>query len=157
MKFYLEKNVFFYSVAIEIRFGSATYTFTESDGQQAVKLIKSRASEQTFDVVVGAVGDTETGAILSYDYALHENFFEIRPMLDYVLVLIELYDDNIPEGTEVFQLGSVEVTSGASFDSSVNAVATVSIVDEGDCESETILFYNQVGLIPNSCLYSCGY
>ncbi len=129
------KNVFFYSIAIEFGFGSATYTFTESDGLQAVQLIKSRASEQTFYVAVGVFGDAETGATFSHDYTVNDTSFEIGPMLEYVLVLIEIYDDNIPEGTEVFRLHS-----GSSLYSSVNAVATVSIVDEGDCESATILF-----------------
>lgn len=124
---------------IEIGFELPSYTYMEADvviGENetsAVYLVKSRESSQTFTVSVRTAGiGGEPDAKHQDDYSIgpsDEVFFQFAPDQFRVLVPIELFNDNIPEGTEAFKLiSSVQLLT------STNAISTVFIEDDGDCE-----------------------
>ena len=138
---------YLFPTAIFIGFEFASYTYTEQDivipnasfpmqDLQVIHIIKSIESEQTFDIGVRAApGGGKQEATFRVDYNATREFVEFRFDQDRLLFPISLFQDDMPEGTETFQLISFQLPGrAADFNPSVNATATVTILDDGDCK-----------------------
>ena len=115
--------------------------FVPGQDLQEIYLIKSIESEQTFDIVVRAVpGGGERDTTFGVDYTTGagtaQQTLEFRFDQERLLFPIELFQDDITEGTETFQLISIqeEGKQVADFNPSANATTTVTILDNNDCE-----------------------
>ena len=131
-----------FPVAIFIGFEFASYTYEEQEanittGQQlqVIHLIKSIESEQTFDIVIRATYSGGRPATFDVDYTAGAAVtqYDFRFDQDRLVFPITLLDDEIPEGTETFQLISLPLAGGAPFNPSVNSTTTVFILDN-DCK-----------------------
>ena len=137
----------FFPVAIFIGFEFASYTYEEQDaiipdpfspGQQlqVIYLTKSIKSEQTFNIVIRATDSGDRPATFHVDYAIGDGSIaqdiEFRFDQDRYLFSIGVFEDDEPEGTENFQLISLQREGGAPFNPSVNATCTVFILDDND-------------------------
>ena len=154
--------------ALFIGFEFASYTYTEQDAiipgptifeqqLQAIYLIKSIKSEQTFDIVIKASpGGGERDATFGDDYTtgaeVSQQTVEFRSDQDRLQLNISLFQDDIPEGTETFQLISLQEEGDdvADFNPSVNATTTVFILDDDDCK------WHWIALTVCSRCYSCS-
>ena len=105
-----------------------------------IYLVKSIESDQTFDIVVRATASGEQPAEFGNDYSIGQDATQIlafRSDQNRLLFPILLFEDDLPEITETFQLISLQLAGGAPFNPSVNATTTIFILDN-DSESMSI-------------------
>ncbi len=135
-----------FDTAIEIGFQFPSYTYSEADGfidgsnpdVVPIFLRKSRASEQTFEVVVrdSTVGNAEHGD--AEDYAIGQfdfQIFDFEPSQNSIPLRMQIFQDDLPEGREAVRLVSFQVQgSVADFNPSPNANTIIFIDDDGDCK-----------------------
>ena len=96
---------------------------------QVIYLVKNIKSEQTFDVTVGATASGDRPATVGVDYTIGQatQDVEFRFDQDKLTFPIGLNEDDIPEGTETFQL--ISLATEADFNPSVNDTTTIFILD----------------------------
>ncbi len=138
-----------FDTAIEIGFQFPSYTYSEADGfidesnpdVVPIFLNKSRDSEQTFEIVVRASTGGFTPPLWNAehdrDYSI--GVFDIRrfdfePSQNSIPVLMQIFQDDLPEGREAARLVSLQVEgSVADFNPSPNANTIIFIDDDADC------------------------
>ncbi len=138
-----------FDAAIEIGFQFPSYTYSEADGfindanpdVVPIFLNKSRASEQTFEIVVRAstggftppLGNAEHGNDKDYYIGQFDfRIFDFAPSQNSILVLMVVFLDDLPEGREAARLVSLQVEgSVADFNPSPNA-NTIIFIDDAD-------------------------
>ncbi len=140
----------FFDTAIEIGFEFPSYTYSEADGfidesnpnVVPIFLRKSKASEQTFRIVVRAstggftppLGNAEHDS----DYSIGTTdiqWFLFDSSQDRLPVRMQIFQDNLPEGREAVRLVSFQVQgSVADFNPSPNANTIIYIDDDEDCK-----------------------
>lgn len=115
-----------------------------------IHLLKSIESEQTFDVIVRAVAEGVSDlpkATLQVDYSIglsDSQLLQLTPGEVRVLFPIELYDDNVTEGTETARLALLQVEgSAADFQLSENGNVTLFVEDDEERESIMIVHAQQ--------------
>ncbi len=141
-----------FDTAIEIGFQFPSYTYSEADGfidennpdVVPIFLNKSRASEQTFEVVVRAstggftppLGNAEHGDGRDYIIGMTEiQRFDFDPSQNSIPLRITILQDELPEGREAARLVSLQVEgSVADFNPSPNANTIIFIDDDADCK-----------------------
>ncbi len=141
-----------FHTATEIGFEFPSYTYSEADDfineynpdVVPIFLRKSRNSEQTFEIVVrastggfwfcGRVGNAEHGK--DYSIGLFDfQIFDFGPSQRSIPLLMQILQDDIPEGREAARLVSLQVEgSFADFNPSPNANISIRIDDDGDCK-----------------------
>ncbi len=107
-------------------------------------LTKNRDSEQTFEIVVrastggfsGGVGNAEHGDDKDYSFGPTDiRRFNFEPSQDRLSLLMQIRQDDLPEGREVARLVSLQVEgSVAYFNPSPNANTTINIDDDEYCK-----------------------
>ncbi len=138
----------FFDTAIEIGFEFSSYTYSEADGfidesnpdVVPIFLNKSRASEQTFEIVVRAstggftppLGNAEHGNDKDYYIGQFDiQRFDFDPSQDRLPLLMQILQDDLPEVREAARLVSLRVEgSVADFNPSPNANTTIFIDDD---------------------------
>ncbi len=141
-----------FDTAIEIGFEFPSYTYSEADGfigesnpnVVPIFLNKSRASEQTFEIVIRAstggftppLGNAEHGLDKDYIIGLTDiQWFHFYSSQDRLLLRMRILDNNLPEGREAAQLVSLQAEgSVADFNPSPNANTIINIDDDEDCK-----------------------
>ena len=140
---------------ISIGFERGEYSFNESDADffDTVTLIKDRQSEQMFIVTVvvqlqlrKSYRDATAGKDFSIGTVDHRINLRFGPEVNRRTVVLEIFDDAIPEGTEAFQIFSFRKITGNNpyFDCKVAegclASTLVKIIDdEGNCHYTALL------------------
>ncbi len=137
-----------FDTAIEIGFEFPSYTYSEADyfiyernpDVVPIFLNKSRASEQTFEIIIrastggfsGGVGNADHGD--DGDFTIGEFVLEdFEPSQDSILLRMEIFQDDLPEEREAARLVSLQVwDSVADFNPSPNANTIIFIDDDGD-------------------------
>ncbi len=144
-----------FDTAIEIGFEFPSYTYSEADGfidesnpnVVPIFLRKSRASEQTFEIVVRAstggftppLGNAEHDKDYSIGY-FDFQIFDFEPSQSSIPVRMQVFQDDLPEGMEgkgreAARLVSLQVEgSVADFNPSPNASTIIFIDDDEDCK-----------------------
>ncbi len=141
-----------FDTAIEIGFQFPSYTYSEADGfigeinpnVVPIFLNKSRASEQTFEIVVrastggfsGGLGNAEHGDDKDYSIGPTDiQRFDFYPSQNSIPLRMQIFQDDLPEVREAARLVSLQVEgSVADFNPSPNANTIVYIDDDEDCK-----------------------
>ena len=140
---------------IKLSFENSTYTIAEAlFGQLVVKIVKEpREIARTEITYTMSIEATSTGggtreAEEGIDFLIGGELIrrDIRPDDQFLNLLIQINDDDIPEGSESFQLVLSPIPNSQQFQNGMFSVATVTITDndrEWLChklESDNIIF-----------------